>query len=616
MKDKEDKKEKKDKKGKREKKEKKGMEATATTVAIAAADTDASKQAVTTATKASATGGADANGGQQATPSESSTRDKKDKKEKKEKKDKKGKKDATDMETTAKTAATTAADTDASNTAAPASATGGADAHGGQQATPADSSASKEDTKKTGHSAVTKRAAEAHETEGKSKAPRLEKFVKRAADKPPDAEKPAKISRTGNDEQSGSEDEESSHAGADSASVRSTSVVPSLGKVERVKTMASFDIMDPNLTTPTSERKTTFDEETPLTGEECKNTRGVGRIKNLSQEEKDKIESMSGPSDMPYDERKRQYSALRRAISRANSPALTAKFALCSDSERFGMLKQFVLNPNVDSIYVEEKFSQWVQDLRSDRYTTVTVFQLEKIYGESAEAQQFIQSLIKGQQGTPHPQAPDCKKGYMYKVLKEILEEKTQASTGSSDLSLGGRVRSATAKNMLTKQLGKALDGFGDGFVDKKTGKINSRKPKKEKTPEQLALQEAKTLQSKLKKAIKDIPECLRQISELDIRNSEELLRALKGHIPMLRSLEEDAAEQVATPVSQVQLEPMHEFVEKHKPFLASVETDIKDAKRRVSLVKGSSKSKRKPLAAEDAAEQSDEVDEASQDEK
>lgn len=84
----------------------------------------------------------------------------------------------------------------------------------------------------------------------------------------------------------------------------------------------------------------------------------------------------------------------------------------------------------------------------------------------------------------------------------------------------------------------------------------------------------------------------------------------------MLRSLEEDAAEQVATPVSQVQLEPMHEFVEKHKPFLASVETDIKDAKRRVSLVKGSSKSKRKPLAAEDAAEQSDEVDEASQDEK
>lgn len=128
-----------------------------------------------------------------------------------------------------------------------------------------------------------------------------------------------------------------------------------------------------------------------MTGEECKNTRGVGRIKNLSQEEKDKIESMSGPSDMPYDERKRQYSALRRAISRANSPALTAKFALCSDSERlgklasrlfphetqharlrrFGMLKQFVLNPNVDSIYVEEKFSQWVQDLRSDRYTTV-----------------------------------------------------------------------------------------------------------------------------------------------------------------------------------------------------------------------------------------------------
>ena len=44
---------------------------------------------------------------------------------------------------------------------------------------------------------------------------------------------------------------------------------------------------------------------------------------------------MSKPSDMPYEERKRQYAALRRAIHRDASPALLAKFSLANDGERF-----------------------------------------------------------------------------------------------------------------------------------------------------------------------------------------------------------------------------------------------------------------------------------------
>lgn len=58
-------------------------------------------------------------------------------------------------------------------------------------------------------------------------------------------------------------------------------------------------------------------------------------------------------------------------------------------------------------------------------------------------------------------------------------------------------MRSEGAKQILSKQLGKALEGIGNNQLDLKTGRINSRKPKKEKTPEQLAIADAKQLHSK-----------------------------------------------------------------------------------------------------------------------
>ncbi|CAK8987453.1 unnamed protein product [Durusdinium trenchii] len=214
---------------------------------------------------------------------------------------------------------------------------------------------------------------------------------------------------------------------------------------------------------------------------------------------------MASPSEMERSERKRQYSALRRAIHRAANPALTAKFSLCNDTERFAMLKQWVVNPDTSSIEIEERYVSWVEELRTDRYVSVSIFQLEKIYGKSTEAKKFIAELCKGhldfigmfsleginfspcqstlvqsrqslcksgQEGTPHPQAPESKKGRIYKVLKEVIHEQKQGSTGSSSMSLSGRVRGQAAKEMLSKQLGKALDGFGQGTLDLKTGAL------------------------------------------------------------------------------------------------------------------------------------------------
>ncbi|CAK8987207.1 unnamed protein product [Durusdinium trenchii] len=263
---------------------------------------------------------------------------------------------------------------------------------------------------------------------------------------------------------------------------------------------------------------------------------------------------MASPSEMERSERKRQYSALRRAIHRAANPALTAKFSLCNDTERFAMLKQWVVNPDTSSIEIEERYVSWVEELRTDRYVSVSIFQLEKIYGKSTEAKKFIAELCKGhldfigmfsleginfspcqstlvqsrqslcksgQEGTPHPQAPESKKGRIYKVLKEVIHEQKQGSTGSSSMSLSGRVRGQAAKEMLSKQLGKALDGFGQGTLDLKTGRINQKKVKKPKTPEQLALQECKVLHGKT---------LISDIQKYGVRNSDELLSALRLH--------------------------------------------------------------------------------------
>lgn len=35
------------------------------------------------------------------------------------------------------------------------------------------------------------------------------------------------------------------------------------------------------------------------------------------------------------------------------------------------MLKAWLLNPDLNELYVEEKFRSWVEELRTDKYVTV-----------------------------------------------------------------------------------------------------------------------------------------------------------------------------------------------------------------------------------------------------
>ena len=65
----------------------------------------------------------------------------------------------------------------------------------------------------------------------------------------------------------------------------------------------------------------------------------------------------------------------------------------------------------------------------------------------------------------------------------------------SLEASLKGRVRDSNAKQLIAKQLGSAFPDTP--AFDLQTGQIKSKKAKKEKTAEELALQELKFLEKK-----------------------------------------------------------------------------------------------------------------------
>lgn len=63
--------------------------------------------------------------------------------------------------------------------------------------------------------------------------------------------------------------------------------------------------------------------------------------------------------------------------------------------------------------------------------------------------------------------------------------------------SLSGRVRDGGAKEVLKKQLGGLAENMPD-FLDLKTGRLSSKKAKKERTPEEETIADVKKMLKKM----------------------------------------------------------------------------------------------------------------------
>lgn len=91
-------------------------------------------------------------------------------------------------------------------------------------------------------------------------------------------------------------------------------------------------------------------------------------------------------------------------------------------------------------------------------------------------------------------------------------------------------------------------------------------------------------------------------------------VRALEKHSQRCPDYHVAALDKSNTPQSEVEVDNLHEWIDSQKPYLKEVETDVRDAKRRVSLAKGPKKKVQTPAegsASENEAGSVDDDDDA-----
>ena len=84
-------------------------------------------------------------------------------------------------------------------------------------------------------------------------------------------------------------------------------------------------------------------------------------------------------------------------------------------------------------------------------------------------------------------------------------------------------------------------------------------------------------------------------------------MKALRSHEHALPDYVSETAEKANLPQSEIVPDDVYQWMEDRKPFLATVETDIRDARRRVQLVKGPKKKQQTDQPAGSTSEDNEE---------
>ena len=78
----------------------------------------------------------------------------------------------------------------------------------------------------------------------------------------------------------------------------------------------------------------------------------------------------------------------------------------------------------------------------------------------------------------------------------------------------------------------------------------------------------------------------LADMKTYNVRNSAELQKALGAHEDPVKELVDEAADMAGIPLTNIDAESMTGWVNSQKSFLSAVDTDLKDARRRVNAAK------------------------------
>lgn len=84
-------------------------------------------------------------------------------------------------------------------------------------------------------------------------------------------------------------------------------------------------------------------------------------------------------------------------------------------------------------------------------------------------------------------------------------------------------------------------------------------------------------------------------------------VRVLRKHEQSLPEHFAEANEKASIPLSELDVDDTHGWIETQKPYVHEVETDIRDAKRRVTLAKGPKKRNQEPAGSVSSNDNDDE---------
>ena len=84
-------------------------------------------------------------------------------------------------------------------------------------------------------------------------------------------------------------------------------------------------------------------------------------------------------------------------------------------------------------------------------------------------------------------------------------------------------------------------------------------------------------------------------------------VRVLRNHDQSLPAHFDEANARASIPLSELDVDDIHDWIETKKTYLKDVETDIRDAKRRVTLAKGPKKRNQEPAGSISSNDNDDE---------
>lgn len=123
------------------------------------------------------------------------------------------------------------------------------------------------------------------------------------------------------------------------------------------------------------------------------------RVKVLTPDLRSQIENMTHPSQLPREERKRQYAALDRRMKETHTlrPGLLEKYQAShgSSQAKFELLRAFMLDRDLSTITIESYYIDQSKQTDKDGWEELPLAQLRRIY-TSPEEKAFLENEIVG----------------------------------------------------------------------------------------------------------------------------------------------------------------------------------------------------------------------------